>query len=70
MLLSKKVIFGKMFRDPENGGSDRIKTDLRATGVPKNSFVINLRKKFKMRFMDRSSAPSKEGLLLKNVQRP
>ena len=39
VLPAKKIIYEKMFRDPENGGSDRVKTDLRPTGVPKNSFV-------------------------------
>ena len=39
VLLAKKIVYEKMFRDPGNGGSDQVKTDLRPTGVPKNSFV-------------------------------
>ena len=37
VLPAKKFSYTKMFRDPRNGGSDRVKTDLRPTGVPKNS---------------------------------
>ena len=39
VLLAKKVFYPKMFRDPKNGGSDLVKTDLRPTGVPQKPFV-------------------------------
>ena len=39
VLPAKKVFYTKMFRDPETGGLDQVKTYLQQTGVPKNSLV-------------------------------
>ena len=44
MLPGKKVFYEKMFRDPINGNSDQVRTDLQPTGVPKYSFVQNFTK--------------------------
>ena len=45
VLLAKKVFCKKLFRDPENGGSDRVKIDLRPTGVPKKLISLKFEKK-------------------------
>ena len=50
MLLAKKVFHGKMFRDPKNGGSDQVKTDLRLTGVPKKLICLKSDKILKCYF--------------------
>ena len=44
VLLAKKVFYEKMFRDPENGGSDQVKIELRLTGVLKKLICLNLTK--------------------------
>ena len=36
VLLAKKVFYGKIFRNPKNGGLDQFKFDLPRMGVPKN----------------------------------
>ena len=50
MLLAKKVFYEKMFRDPKNGGSDQVKTDLRPTGVPKKLISLKFEKNLKCDF--------------------
>ena len=69
VLLAKKAFNKKNFRDPKNEGSNLVKTYIRLTGVSK-THLFRIWQNFKMGFLGKRSAPSKEGLFLKIFRNP